>query len=900
MKKNNLFIFVLCLVALFCLVGSISAADVDNSTSFDSSVSDVDVSAVDVDNNVVTNNVISSNDELSDSQREVVAKDSFSSSSGTNVNANNWKELYNQCNFNKDKVITLTGNEYVPTNVIKFMGNITIIGTNSSYITGNFEGTPFVCGNSDFNINFINVRFVNMNVENLMQLKGTNNLENCSFINITTGTGHNSVIYNNQGNMDIINCNFVNCSTGYGVVTNYGTAVVLNVDKSKFINNTASVEPGAINNCGVLYVNNSEFINNIAKWWAGAIHTHYSSQTIINNSNFTNNNAGWNGGALYTYSVLKVYNSLFNDNTCNTSSGGGAIGASNWWMGNYDIIVDNCTFKGNINRCNGGSGGAITAMNSGALNVHDSTFVSNVADNGQAIAAYSKSFENITAGIPNLKVYNNTFINHTLTSSDTVSISGNYTFENHPVIVSNLKSFDTNILKDDEYSVYYFNISSNIPNADGKSWETAYGQDTDDEGYATLRDDYEPAIIYLADGTYSSSINAISNTVNKTLIGQGPNTIWALFNTDMWKNRNISHNYINMTFIEAYFINNCNFVNCTFRDGTIHLSTDVKDSIPYPEYGLRWTRVYNFENCVFKNITKIDLWSYSYANFTNCTFDDISADSIINTIGQFLPEDGVYFNNCKFSNINVNGIVKAPVDSIDYIDIKNCKYDFDVNTNIVKSEDNTQEYINATVLPKVDSVVGIDSDDDGNVIISLTAVNGTAISDANLTYSVNGVEHNVTTDANGTVTVSGLSGKNLFVVNFAGNENYTESNLSTNIIIATKAPIRAATNIVSSDFTQTAVDFYNGERGRYFSVVLKDSEGNVLAGKPVSIGFNGVVYNLVTDANGVAKLQINLAWSGIYTFAIAFLGDDNYKGSFVVNKITINSKATTITVGGLS
>ncbi|OWT32328.1 hypothetical protein BGI41_08235, partial [Methanobrevibacter sp. 87.7] len=99
-----------------------------------------------------------------------------------------------------------------------------------------------------------------------------------------------------------------------------------------------------------------------------------------------------------------------------------------------------------------------------------------------------------------------------------------------------------------------------------------------------------------------------------------------------------------------------------------------------------------------------------------------------------------------------------------------------------------------------------------------------------------------------------------------------------------------------SNMTQTAVDFYHGERGGYFTAILKDENGNVLANKPVKIGFNDVIYDVTTNANGVARLQINLAWSGIYTFAICFLGDDNYSGSFEVAKITINKKASSLAV----
>ncbi|MGN1363563.1 MAG: right-handed parallel beta-helix repeat-containing protein [Methanobrevibacter sp.] len=140
-----------------------------------------------------------------------------------------------------------------------------------------------------------------------------------------------------------------------------------------------------------------------------------------------------------------------------------------------------------------------------------------------------------------------------------------------------------------------------------------------------------------------------------------------------------------------------------------------------------------------------------------------------------------------------------------------------------------------------------------------------------------------------------IVGKNVNLLTF------TDAN-ATNSTIAISDPVskseRINTTIVSADFKQVATDFYSGERGGYFNVTLKDQNGNVLANKPVSVGFNGVVYNLTTDANGVARLQINLAFAGDYTFAIAFLGDDEYNGFFAVNKITIVKKSSYLALSG--
>ncbi|WP_342765341.1 Ig-like domain repeat protein, partial [uncultured Methanobrevibacter sp.] len=47
-------------------------------------------------------------------------------------------------------------------------------------------------------------------------------------------------------------------------------------------------------------------------------------------------------------------------------------------------------------------------------------------------------------------------------------------------------------------------------------------------------------------------------------------------------------------------------------------------------------------------------------------------------------------------------------------------------------------------------------------------------------------------------------------------------------------------------------------------------------------------------------LQINLKQEGKYTFATAFLGDDEYNGTFTVNLIKVNLKKTSISASAKS
>ena len=113
---------------------------------------------------------------------------------------------------------------------------------------------------------------------------------------------------------------------------------------------------------------------------------------------------------------------------------------------------------------------------------------------------------------------------------------------------------------------------------------------------------------------------------------------------------------------------------------------------------------------------------------------------------------------------------------------------------------------------------------------------------------------------------------------------------------------RKATLILYEDMNTTAVSKEDGGKtGEYFIWRLTDADGNPIANTPMEIGFNGVVYTyekdgIITDGDGYAKLQINLGYKGVYTFAICFLGNDKYNASFVVAKITVGTQKPSLTL----
>lgn len=183
---------------------------------------------------------------------------------------------------------------------------------------------------------------------------------------------------------------------------------------------------------------------------------------------------------------------------------------------------------------------------------------------------------------------------------------------------------------------------------------------------------------------------------------------------------------------------------------------------------------------------------------------------------------------------------------------------------------------------------------DKKITIELVDVNGDAQPGAEITYSFNGGEtQTAETDADGLLTID-VTEDGVMAIAFAGDDKLEAS--ETSIEFTSTATPKAATTISAEDMTTTAVASQDGRVGKYFKVTLTDDNGNKLINKAVQIGFNGVVYNLKTDENGVAQLQINLGYKGTYTFAICFLGDEDYNASFKVCKITVNTQKGSLTV----
>ncbi len=211
--------------------------------------------------------------------------------------------------------------------------------------------------------------------------------------------------------------------------------------------------------------------------------------------------------------------------------------------------------------------------------------------------------------------------------------------------------------------------------------------------------------------------------------------------------------------------------------------------------------------------------------------------------------------------------------------------------NAQKSEvyNNTPEIGNKTQTEMV--ITLIYDGGNGTILGTLKDTNGSYLEDV-VEYTINGIPHTVKTDKDGYFSIDDVNGTEV-AITYPENSFYKGSTVTLALNAVPK--VRDSTVIVGSDFTSYAIEYKAGERGQNFTTQLVDSNGNPLANKTVLIGVNGVMREKTTDENGFTSLQINFKDANRLTFAVSFLGDDDYNATMSVYLITIVKKPVTMT-----
>ena len=153
-------------------------------------------------------------------------------------------------------------------------------------------------------------------------------------------------------------------------------------------------------------------------------------------------------------------------------------------------------------------------------------------------------------------------------------------------------------------------------------------------------------------------------------------------------------------------------------------------------------------------------------------------------------------------------------------------------------------------------------------------------------------QSDLTDDVNLTDDVDSVS-----VVNESANVTDVHNDADENVsdVVVGNDSRKKTVIIVDQAFERVANDYYAGERGGFFYGYLEDEDGNPLANKLVQIAVNGPIYNVTTDDEGRAGLQVNFANANVYTYALVFSGDDEYAAaSMPPCKLTVTKKTTWI------
>ena len=154
---------------------------------------------------------------------------------------------------------------------------------------------------------------------------------------------------------------------------------------------------------------------------------------------------------------------------------------------------------------------------------------------------------------------------------------------------------------------------------------------------------------------------------------------------------------------------------------------------------------------------------------------------------------------------------------------------------------------------------------------------GNPIANQKVYLNINGVIYERITNENGTARLNINLNPGNYIITVTGPNGEMKSN---NITVLSK--------LVSEDLTKE----YN--KSATYNVTVLDDNGNPVANETVALNVNGVIYERVTDENGVARLNINLN-PGNYIIT-ATCGNSITSNKITVNKLPTSVKVTSTTI----
>lgn len=173
--------------------------------------------------------------------------------------------------------------------------------------------------------------------------------------------------------------------------------------------------------------------------------------------------------------------------------------------------------------------------------------------------------------------------------------------------------------------------------------------------------------------------------------------------------------------------------------------------------------------------------------------------------------------------------------------------DYKIHANLIDLPDEFDAIYHATDYGTVLTAEDVDKyyGNSQNLNIRLTDKYGTPLSGEKISVLLNGKNYTRTVQDNGMVSmpVNLASGEYDVIISYEG--------------VIGKNQTTANSLIKPTIFAEDIEKYFKNDTQFYTSFL--DSNGNVLANPKINFNINGVIYTRTTDANGTAKLNINLA-----------------------------------------
>ena len=678
-----------------------------------------------------------------------------------------------------------------------------------------------------------------------------------------------------------------------------------------------------------LTIRNLSIIDAVNTGGSGGAFTNMGNLTIENLKvdGCTVKNA--NGGVIYSVGNLNILNSSFTNNQVIPTDGGGNGGVI--YTDGYtsslsyppSLNISGCEFINNAAKGNTFGGGAIYMQYvDGFKSIENSLFLNNKALAGGAI------FMQNSEG--NCLINNVSFIKNTATGTvsnyggGAINLIGKTDGRVGNVIIKNSQFVNNSAIKTrGGGAILDRNVDLNISNS------FIFNNNDTEKGLSIFKDTtvYYPngGRIYLEDNWWGTNN---PQRLDKITINR-----WVVMNLSVDLLDNLDDDLANDYNI-ANFDKKLNYYNIKvllnhYNDGSL-----IENSNYYPferEFNIASNNgVLNQSNGLLKNnMASALLSSSSKENLitlkidnqtivfnTNSIISNLSAEKLQKLIDNADDGDTIDLINCNCENIS-NIIIKKNLKIIG----NNATTIKSAGGNPIFIVDKTQFDVDSLSISNIRFLV-----DNGDIVLLVNASNFTnpleidvplinisTISVEKITDDVVGESVNLlminsergllaTSNPINIENVTCFDGVKKFKFNVTSIEGESGitipqgGNIDTNG--SSSGTLKMATDIVANAMATTTVNTkINGKKaGKYYSLTLKDSNGNVLAGKEVLISIIGKIYKRITNAKGLASIKIALSKKGTYPIVVSFLGDNKYNGSFAVAKVKVNPQKVKLTV----